>query len=127
MQYKLTDKGIQEARKKRTIAKGLGEAVSWGGPWKGEEYSNMLLITLLSQPRKPRTASEIRVETWDRPRPSEATVSRTLNFLASKGYVKADQPAQEEPKRLGHHGFADKSGRRLTRKPRPGFRRVHLR
>jgi hypothetical protein len=117
--YKLTEKGIQEARKKRTVAKTIGEAVTFGGPWKGEEYSNVLLLTLLSEPHKARDAHELTVETFNRPRPSEVNVSQTLSNLAKKGLIKA------EPQ-FGHSGFSDKSGGRLSRRHHRGFKRVRF-
>jgi len=120
MEYKLTERGIKEARKKKTVLKSLGEAASFGGPWKGEEYSNILLITLLNKPRKSRDAHELTIETFNPPRPNEAKVSQVLSHLASKGLVKA------EPTQLSHSGFSDKSGGRLSRKHHRGWKRARF-
>ena len=116
MDYQLTEKGIKEARKKRTFAKGVGEAVTFGGPWKGEEYSNILLFSLLDKPDKPRDAHAITVSAFNKPRPNETKITRTLNHLAIKGFVKRVIPSG--------HGFADSSGRRLSRTHHRGFRRI---
>ena len=123
-QYQLTEKGIKEARKKRTTLKGVGEAVTFGGAWKGEEYANVLLISLLehdlaAQSRKPRDAQEITVDSFSRPRPKVETVSRTLGHLVGKGYVRV-----VEPSRWGRSGFSDQGGQRLSRIPRRGFKKV---
>ena len=117
MKYKLTEKGIKEARTKRTVLKGLGEVVTFGGPWKGEEYSNVLLVTLLNKPRKARDAHELTIETFNPPRPSEVKVSQVLGHLASKGLIKV------EP-RFDHSGFSDKGSGRLSRGHHRGFKRV---
>jgi len=117
-EYQLTEKGVQQAKKKRTMAKGLGEAVTFGGPWKGEEYSNMLLVTLLSKPHEPRDAHELTVETFSRPRPSETKITHTLNRLAIKGFVKRVIPSGL--------GFSDSKGQRVSRSHHRGFKRLRF-
>jgi len=112
--YQITEKGIQEARRKKTTLKGLGEAITFGGPWKGEDYSNILLISLLVDGKKARDAASITRGSFNKPRPSEAKVTQTLNHLVDKGYVRM----------VGHSGFSDKSGQCLSRKHRKGFKRV---
>lgn len=124
--YQLTEKGIQEARKKKTVLKGLGEAVTFGGPWKGEEYSNALLITLLSKPRKARDTHELTVETFNPPRPSETKVNQTLSHLANRGLVRIERPMPNRSPRLGTSGFSDRNGQRLTRRHRRGFKPVRF-
>jgi len=88
-QYKLTAKGIQEGRKKRTVLKGVGEAVSLGGPWKGQDYANLVLISMVGKdPHKARDVHQITAATFEKPaRPGPVRMARTLGHLTRKGYV----------------------------------------
>lgn len=113
--YQLTEKGIQEARKKRTVLKAAGEAVTFGGPIKGEEYSNQLLITLLSKPRKARDTRELTIETFNPPRPSEAKISQVIGNLNRRGLVKV----------VNQGVYSDRGGNRLSRRHHRGWRRVY--
>jgi hypothetical protein len=117
--YQLTERGIKEARKKRTALKGFGEAVTFGGPWKGEEYSNILLLELLHKPRKARDAYDLTRETFNPPRPSVAKVAQVMSNLTNRGFVRIVEP------KLSKGVYADRGNTRISRRHHRGWKRVY--
>lgn len=117
--YKLTEKGKAEAKKKRTAVKMFGEAVTFGGMWKGEDYANMLLVTMAAKPDKAQDVEEINRATFNKPRPSKVKIARTMGHLTRKGFVKIIPTS-----RMSRTGFSDRGGTRLSRSPRRGFRKL---
>jgi DNA-binding PadR family transcriptional regulator len=119
MKYKLTEKGVQEARKKRTVAKGLGEAVTFGGPWKREEYSNILLVTLAGKPSEERDVPRLTREAFNPPRPRETTVARSLRSLVHRGFVTTVPSG-----RSSRNVYSDRQGTRMARRRPKGWKRI---
>ena len=102
MDYVLTKKGVEQAKKKSTLAREVAERATGGGPYGG--YPSGILRAMYGQQKKKKLPM---VMTAKGKGDAARTAKQGLSILEKKGYVRKLRPAkkgQPRPK-MGHLRF----------------------